>query len=96
MCVKDFLSQVQHVFQTITIVGVKTSPNQLLKQFFPQLMCCSNLVSLIAPKYHDFVVFLSNYGPSEEYQMDNVQYFIQFLLYGTSNDTIELVASHSG
>ena len=91
--VKDFLSQVQRVSQTINIAGVKTSPNKLLKQFFTQLMRCSNLVPLIAPKYHEFRTFLTKYGPYTEYQSENVQSLVQFLLDGTANDVIELLPS---
>ena len=56
-------------------------------------MMCSNLVPLIAPKYHEFRTFLTKYGPSTEYQSENVQSITQYLLDGTSNDIIELSPS---
>ena len=79
----DFISKTQEIQGTINILGLLTTWNALIKNFFSQLMRYTNLQVLLAVKHHAFAVFSRKTGNWRVYDSETIDSFCDFIQNGS-------------
>ena len=96
MQIEAFIEQALDIESQLTLAGVPTQPNQLIKRFFSQLMRSSTFQPLLATKNHMFQEEMRLSGNKKEYTQESISSLSNYILQGNSSTTIAIQATSNG